>query len=39
MIDNNVSNIRELPEEMRTKKFSQKLLPADWGGQNPTITC
>ena len=39
MIDNNVSNIRELPEEMRTKKFSQKLLPADWGDQNPTITC
>ena len=39
MIDNNVSNIRELPEEMRTKKFSQKLLPAEWSGGNPTITC
>lgn len=39
MIDNNVSNIRELPEKMRTKKFSQKLLPEEWGGQNPSITC
>jgi DNA (cytosine-5)-methyltransferase 1 len=39
MIDNEISNIRDLPEDMRTKKFSQKLLPKDWGGKNPTITC
>jgi DNA (cytosine-5)-methyltransferase 1 len=39
MIDNSVSNIRDLPEDMRTKKFSQKLLPADWGEGSPTITC
>ena len=39
MIDNSVSNIRELPEDMRTNKFSQKLLPADWGEGSPTITC
>ena len=39
MIDNNVSNIRDLPVEMRTKKFSQKLLPPDWGDQAPSITC
>ena len=34
-----VSNIRDLPEHMRTKKFSQKLLPEDWGDGFPTITC
>ena len=39
MIDNKVSNIRELPEGMRTKKFSQKLLPVDWNGGSPSITC
>ena len=39
MIDNRVSNIRDLPEHMRTKKFSQKLLPEDWGDGAPTITC
>ena len=39
MIDNRVSNIRDLPVEMRTKKFSQKLLPSDWEGGKPTITC
>jgi len=39
MIDNNISNIRGLPEAMRTKKFSQKLLPEDWGDGAPSITC
>ena len=39
MIDNNIPNIRDLPEEMRTKKFSQKLLPENWGEGKPTITC
>ena len=39
MIDENISNIRELPADLRTQKFSQKLLPRDWGGGNPTITC
>ena len=39
MIDNNVTNIKDLPEEMRTNKFSQKLLPEEWGDQNPSITC
>ena len=39
MIDNNISNIRDLPKEMRTKKFSQKVLPARWEGAPPSITC
>lgn len=39
MIDNNISNIRELPDHMRTKKFSQKLLPREWIDGKPTITC
>ena len=39
MIDNQISNIRSLPEHMRTKKFSQKLLPENWGDGAPTITC
>ena len=39
MIDHSITNIRNLPDEMKTKKFSQKLLPLDWGGGNPTITC
>lgn len=29
----------EIPEEFRTKKFSQRLLPAQWGGSGPTMTC
>lgn len=28
----------EIPEEFRTKKFAQKLLPARWGNGEPTIT-
>ena len=28
----------ELPPEMRTKKFSQRLLPARWGDNGPSIT-
>ena len=39
MIDNSITNIRNLPEDMKTKKFSQKLLPMDWGDGSPTITC
>jgi len=39
MIDNNITNIRLLPEDMRTKKFSQKLLPKEWLNGKPTITC
>ena len=29
----------EIPEEFRTKKFSQRLLPAQWGESGPTMTC
>ncbi len=39
MIDNNIRNIRDLPEKKRTKKFSQKLLPREWENGAPTITC
>jgi DNA (cytosine-5)-methyltransferase 1 len=28
----------EIPESMKTKKFSQKLLPATWAAHGPTIT-
>lgn len=27
-----------IPEEFKTKKFSQRLLPAEWGHQGPSIT-
>ena len=39
MIDHSITNIRDLPDEMKTKKFSQKLLPVNWGDGSPTITC
>lgn len=29
----------EIPEEFRTKKFSQRLLPRKWGEAGPTMTC
>ena len=29
----------EIPEEFRTKKFSQRLLPCQWGVSGPTMTC
>ena len=29
----------EIPEEFRTKKFSQRLLPRTWGESGPTMTC
>ena len=29
----------EIPEEFRTKKFSQRLLPSHWGENGPTMTC
>ena len=28
-----------IPEEFRTKKFSQRLLPSRWGESGPTMTC
>lgn len=28
----------EIPDSMRTKKFAQRLLPAEWGKSGPTIT-
>lgn len=28
----------EIPEEFRTKKFAQRLLPREWGEDGPTIT-
>ena len=34
MIENN----GEIPSELRTKKFSQKVLPSKWGKNGPTIT-
>lgn len=33
-----ILNNGEIPEEMRTKKFAQRLLPARWGPEGPTIT-
>lgn len=34
MIENN----SEIPEDMKTKKFSQKVLPKTWGERGPSIT-
>jgi DNA (cytosine-5)-methyltransferase 1 len=28
----------EIPEEYRTKKFAQRVLPPEWGAEGPTIT-
>jgi DNA (cytosine-5)-methyltransferase 1 len=33
-----IRNKSEIPEEMKTKKFSQKVLPKSWGLKGPTIT-
>lgn len=33
-----IANNSEIPEEMRTKKFAQKVLPAKWGPDGPNIT-
>ena len=33
------ANGGEIPEEFRTKKFSQRLLPSRWGEIGPTMTC
>lgn len=33
-----IENGGVIPVEMRTKKFAQRLLPATWGNQGPTIT-
>nr|WP_254442559.1 DNA (cytosine-5-)-methyltransferase [Ruegeria arenilitoris] len=32
------ANGGKIPDEFRTKKFAQKLLPASWGNGEPTIT-
>ena len=34
MIDNN----GEIPEEMKTKKFAQRVIPKKWGDGGPNIT-
>ncbi len=33
-----LNNGGEIPEKYRTKKFAQKVLPATWGKNGPTIT-
>ena len=33
-----IDNDGVIPEEMRTKKFAQRLLPKKWGPEGPTIT-
>ncbi len=33
-----IDNDGIIPEEMRTKKFAQRLLPEKWGPEGPTIT-
>lgn len=33
-----LQNDGEIPEEARTKKFSQRVLPRRWGNQRPSIT-
>lgn len=33
-----IKNKGEIPAEAQTKKFAQKVLPADWGNGRPTIT-
>lgn len=33
-----IANRGEIPEQWRTKKFAQKVLPRDWGNGRPTIT-
>ena len=33
-----IKNGGEIPEEFRTKKFAQRVLPRTWGNQGPSIT-
>jgi len=33
-----LNNSGEIPEQYRTKKFAQKVLPATWGNNGPSIT-
>lgn len=33
-----ISNGGEIPEQFKTKKFAQRVLPRKWGNQGPTIT-
>lgn len=33
-----INNRGEIPDEFKTKKFAQRLLPKKWGNKGPTIT-
>jgi len=33
-----INNHGEIPDEFKTKKFAQRLLPKKWGNRGPTIT-
>ncbi len=33
-----IKNNGEIPEHLKTKKFSQRVLPSKWGNKGPTIT-
>lgn len=33
-----IANGGEIPDEFKTKKFAQRVLPRKWGNQGPTIT-
>ena len=33
-----IDNDGEIPENMKTKKFAQRVLPAKWGNRGPSIT-
>lgn len=33
-----LENRGEIPDDAKTKKFSQRVLPKDWGNRGPTIT-
>lgn len=33
-----INNHGEIPDEFKTKKFAQRLLPKKWGNKGPTIT-
>ena len=41
MIDNGIRSMKDMPDEFRTKKFSQRVLPSHWDqvGGKPNITC
>jgi DNA (cytosine-5)-methyltransferase 1 len=33
-----IENEGEIPQDMKTKKFAQRVLPREWGAKGPTIT-